>query len=113
MIDPSFRQQASAWQRQFQLRSQGSFLQRLLAWLVLGVMLLVGAVFLLFALLLSWILIPILLFRHRQRMRQFREQAARYQQAQQDGANPYAGQRQQQGTVIEGEVLRKDESELR
>ena len=37
MFDPSFRQQASAWQRQFQLRNQGSFLQRLLAWLVLGV----------------------------------------------------------------------------
>lgn len=107
MFDPSFRQQASAWQRQFQLRNQGSFLQRLLAWLVLGVMLLVGAFFLLFALLLSWILIPILLYRHRQRMRQFRGQAERYQQQQ------YSYNRSAHGNVIEGEVLRKDESEPR
>lgn len=103
MFDSSFRQQASAWQRQFQLRQQGSFLQRLLAWLVLGVMLLVGAFFLLFALMLSWILIPILLFRHRRRMRQFREQAERYQQQTSSSG----------GNVIEGEVLYKDESERR
>ncbi|CAM5225330.1 hypothetical protein [Alishewanella longhuensis] len=103
MFDSSFRQQASAWQRQFQLRQQGSFFQRLLAWLVLGVMLLVGAFFLLFALVLSWILIPILLFRHRRRMRQFREQAERYQQQ----STPPGG------NVIEGEVLHKDESERR
>lgn len=103
MFDPSFRQQASAWQRQFKLRQQGSFLQRLLAWLVLGVMLLVGAFFLLFALVLSWILIPILLFRHRQRLRRFREQAQAYQQ---QSSSPG-------GTVIEGEVLHKEENDRR
>ena len=68
MFDPSFRQQASAWQRQFQLRNQGSFLQRLLAWLVLGMMLLVGAFFLLFALLLSCTFIIIYLRYHRHRI---------------------------------------------
>lgn len=103
MFDSSFRQQASAWQRQFQLRQQGSFLQRLLAWLVLGVMLLVGAFILLFALVLSWILIPIMLYRYRQRIRRFREQAQTYQQQ-----STAAG-----GNVIEGEVLHKEESERR
>lgn len=111
MFDPSFRQQASAWQRQFKLRQQGSFLQRLLAWLVLGVMLLVGAFFLLFALVLSWVLIPILLFRYRQRLRRFREQA---QQAQQHGEQHTRSQQgASSGYIIEGEVIHKDDAERR
>lgn len=112
MFDSSFRQQASAWQRQFKLRQQGGFLQRLLAWLVLGVMLLVGAFFLLFALVLSWVLIPILLFRHRQRLRRFREQAHQAQQhAQQHNARSQQGGGS--GYIIEGEVVHKDEQERR
>lgn len=105
MFDPSFRQQTSAWQRQFQLRTQGSWWQRLLAWLALGVLLVVGAMFLIFAIMLSWILIPVLVYRHRRRMRQFREQAARYQQAA-SGQSAY-------GQIIEGEVLHKNEPEQR
>lgn len=105
MFDSSFRQQASAWQRKFQMRQQGGFLQRVLAWLVLGVMLLVGAFFLLFALVLSWILIPVLLYKHRQRMKRFQEHA---QNAQQHHSQHAAG-----GNIIEGEVIRKDEHEPR
>lgn len=103
MFDSSFRQQASAWQRKFQMRQQGGFLQRLLAWLVLGVMLLVGAFFLLFALVLSWILIPVLLYKYRKRMQRFREQAQGSQQHQHGTS----------GNIIEGEVIRKDEQEPR
>ncbi|MCC5453085.1 hypothetical protein LMJ53_15285 [Rheinheimera sp. UJ51] len=106
MFDSSFRQQAAAWQRQFQLQHRGSFLQRVLAWLVLGVMLMVGAFLLLFALVLSWVLIPILIFRHRQRMRKFREQAGQYQQQQQ--SHTRSG-----GQVIEGEVIHKDDTDPR
>lgn len=106
MFDPSFRQQASAWQRQFKLRQQGGFLQRLLAWLMLGVMLLVGAFILLFALVLSWVLIPILLFRYRQRLRRFREQAQQHGQ-QHTRSQPGASG----GYIIEGEVIHKDDAE--
>lgn len=107
MFDPSFRQQTSAWQRQFQLRTQGSWWQRLLAWLALGIMLVFGAIFLIFALMLSWILIPIFLYRHRRRMQQFRAQAARYQQQSEYSSGHDTGK------VIEGEILRKDETESR
>ena len=106
MFDSSFRQQAAAWQQQFKMRQQGSVLQRLLAWLLLGVILLVGAFFLLFALVLSWVLIPIILYRHRRRMRQFRQHAAH--------AQSHASARSDQpGAIIEGEVLSKEEHERR
>ena len=108
MFDSSFRQQAAAWQRQFQLQHRGSFLQRVLAWLVLGVMLLVGAFLLLFALVLSWVLIPILIFRHRHRMRKFRDQAGQYQQQHENQNHTRTG-----GQVIEGEVIHKDDSDSR
>jgi len=108
MFDSSFRQQAAAWQQQFRMRQQGSVLQRLLAWLLLGVILLVGAFFLLFALVLSWVLIPIMLFRHRRRMRQFRQHAAHTQSHAQASARS-----EQPGAIIEGEVLHKEEHERR
>lgn len=102
MFDSSFRQQAAAWQRQFKMQQRGGVLQRILAWLVLGVMLMLGAFFLLFALVLSWVLIPILIYRHRRKMRQFQQRAEQYQQQQQDAGR---------GQVIEGEVIHKDDNE--
>jgi predicted lipid-binding transport protein (Tim44 family) len=105
MFNSSFRQQASAWQQQFAQRKRGNVLQRLLAWLVLGVMLVMAAAILLFMLLISWLVIPILVFRYRQKMRRFaaaaRAQAEQHTSHQQDNTT---GSR-----VIEGEVLHKDE----
>lgn len=110
MFNSSFRQQAAAWQQQFAHRQRGNLLQRLLAWIVLGIMLVVAAAILLFMLLLSWLVIPIVIYRYRKKMRHFAE-AARQHAAQ----NQSHGEHQQQqnagrdNRVIEGEVLHKDE----
>ncbi|GGW55923.1 hypothetical protein [Alishewanella tabrizica] len=109
MFDSSFRQQAAAWQQQFRMRQQGSVLQRLLAWLLLGVILLIGAFFLLFALVLSWVLIPIILYRHRRRMRQFRQ----FRQHAAHAQSHASARSDQLGAIIEGEVLHKEEHERR
>ena len=109
MFNSSFRQQAAAWQQQFSQRQRGNLLQRLLAWLVLGVMLVIATAILLFMLLLSWLVIPFVIYRYRKKMRRFTE-AARQQTEQQGGQQ--SAFRQQQGRdslVIEGEVLHKDE----
>ncbi|KKO44911.1 hypothetical protein WG68_13890 [Arsukibacterium ikkense] len=105
MFNSSFRQQAAAWQQQFTQRKRGNILQRLLAWLVLGLMLIVAAAILLFVLLLSWLVIPIVIYRYRQKMRRFAEAA---QQAGQAAQNQQTAQRGD-SRVIEGEVLHKDE----
>ncbi len=108
MFNSSFRQQAASWQQRFTQRQGGNILQRLLAWVVLGVMLVVAAAILLFMLLLSWLVVPILIYRYRQKMRRFAE-AAR-QQAGQD--NPQQNSTHGDGgdsRVIEGEVLHKEE----
>lgn len=107
MFNSSFRQQAASWQQQFAQRQRGNILQRLLAWVILGVMLVVAAAILLFMLLLSWLVIPIVLYKYRKKMRQFTE-AAR-QQAEQQGqqGDPQAANRDSR--VIEGEVLHKEE----
>lgn len=105
-VNSSFKQQASAWQRQFAQRQRGNIFQRILAWLVLGVMLVVAAALLLFMLLLSWLVIPIVIYRYRQKMRRFAQaaQQAGYGQAEQQQAAARGDSR-----VIEGEVIRKDE----
>lgn len=111
MVNSSFKQQASAWQRQFSQRQRGNIFQRILAWLVLGVMLVMAAALLLFMLLLSWLVIPIVIYRYRQKMRRFTQaaqQAEFSQQGPQQSEQPQAGQRGD-SRVIEGEVIHKDE----
>ena len=110
MFNSSFRQQAATWHQQFAQRQRGNVLQRLLAWLVLGVMLVVAAAILLFMLLLSWLVIPIVIYRYRQKMRRFAE-AARQQAGQGQASQQRAEQQgESRGSrVIEGEVLHKDE----
>tara|TARA_R100000687_G_scaffold82806_1_gene83393 strand:- start:87274 stop:87651 length:378 start_codon:yes stop_codon:yes gene_type:complete len=112
MFNSSFRQQAAAWQQQFAHRQRGNLLQRLLAWIVLGIMLVVAAAILLFMLLLSWLVIPIVIYRYRKKMRRFTEAARQHaEQHQQHGGQPHdSSQRSSRDSrVIEGEVLNKDE----
>ena len=97
----SFKQQGSQWQQMFARRQSAGPLQRLLAWLILGLMLFVGAAVLVFMLLLSWILIPILLFRHRGKVKAWQQ---RQQAAQGDYSGPASGSQ-----TIEGEVLQRRE----
>ncbi|MEH8018797.1 hypothetical protein MN202_16260 [Rheinheimera muenzenbergensis] len=97
----SFKQQGQQWQQVFARGRSGGPLQRILAWLLLGLMLFIGMAVLVFMLLLSWILIPILLFRHRGKVKAWQQ---RQQQAQ--GQYRQSGNDQQ---TIEGEVLHKRE----
>jgi hypothetical protein len=96
----SFKQQNSQWQQAFARRRSAGPLQRLLAWFILGLLLLAGAAILIFMLLLSWILIPILLLRHRAKIKAWQQQ----QSARADNSTS-----QQGNTVIEGEVIHKRE----
>ena len=112
MFNSSFRQQAAAWQQQFAHRQRGNVLQRILAWIVLGIMLVVAAAILLFMLLLSWLVIPIVVYRYRKKMRRFTEAARQHaeQQHQQDGQrHNHFDRASRDSRVIEGEVLNKDE----
>jgi hypothetical protein len=97
----SFKQQGQQWQQVFARGRSGGPLQRILAWLLLGLMLFVGMALLVFMLLLSWILIPILLFRHRAKVKA-------WQQRQQAAQGNYNGQASGSQT-IEGEVLQRRE----
>lgn len=94
----SFKQHSNQWQQVFARQKKAGPLQRLLAWLFLGLLLLAGAAIFIFMLLLSWILIPILLLRHRAKIKA-------WQQRQQGSANQASSPHQ----VIEGEVIHKRE----
>jgi type III secretory pathway component EscV len=97
----SFKQQGQQWQQVFARGRSGGPLQRVLAWLLLGLMLFIGLALLVFMLLLSWILIPILLFRHRAKVKAWQQR----QQAAQGQHTPADSSRQ----TIEGEVLQRRE----
>lgn len=88
-----FSQQAQGWQQMFRRSQSGGFFSRLLAWLVLGVALTIGLIVVMSVLLLSWLLIPVLLFKKRR--------AANARQFQADGAYARHAPR---GEVIEGVV---------
>lgn len=95
----SFKQQGQQqWQQVFARSRRGGPLQRVLAWLFLGLLLFVGVTLLLVMLVLSWILIPFMLFRHRAKIKA-------WQQRQQQHSNASSSTR----TVIEGEVIQKRE----
>jgi hypothetical protein len=73
-----FTQQTHAWQQMFRRSQSGGFMARLFAWLALGLILAVGLLVVVTVLLLSWLLIPLLLFKKR-KMAQARFAAARSQ----------------------------------
>lgn len=90
----NFRQQAQSWQQQFRQVQSAGLLQRVLAWVALGIMIMLSLGVLVVVMLVSWILVPIMLYRARKQMRKAREQ---YQQ---QGRQPH-----HDGNVIEGEIV--------
>lgn len=92
MIHSSFKQKAAEWRQRFQHQQSAGFLQRFLAWLLLGVLLIVAVSVMLFLLLLSWLLIPILLYQYRRKVKAWQQ---KNQQEPTQGAS----------RVIEGEVI--------
>lgn len=98
----AFRQQAQNWQHQFRQWQSAGILQRIVAWILLGLVMMLSLVLLVFVVLLSWILIPLMLYRARKQMRQAQQSA--YQQG------TYTRQSHGEHNIIEGEVIsRKDE----
>ncbi|KKL00172.1 hypothetical protein EIK76_00890 [Rheinheimera mesophila] len=93
----NYQQQAQQWQALFRQKQQGSFLSRVLLWLVAGIMLVFAMGVLLFVLMLSWLLIPVFLYKRHQLRKQGK---SFFHQAQQQSS-------QNSGRVIEGEVLER------
>ncbi len=95
----NFQQQSQQWQALFRQKQQGSLLSRILLWLVAGIMLVFAMGVLLFILMLSWLLIPVFLYKRHQLRKQgksFFQQALQQQQSSSSECS---------GRVIEGEVL--------
>ncbi|MEE2024156.1 MULTISPECIES: hypothetical protein [Alkalimonas] len=107
MIMFSFQRQNNQWQRLWRQQQAAGPLQRILAWLVMGVLLVAGFFLILLMLLLSWLLIPLFYWRYRRKLRAFQQAASQAQQQyQQHSEQP----RRSGHRVIEGEVVdRKEE----
>ena len=103
----NYQQQAQQWQALFRQKQQGSVLSRILIWLVAGIMLVFAMGVLLVMLMLSWLLIPVFLYKRHQMRKQGAavfQQAHYYQQNHQQKPSYESS-----GRVIEGEVVeRKD-----
>ena len=65
----AFRQQAQNWQQQFRQVQSAGLLQRIFAWILLGLVMMLSLAILVVVVLLSWILIPLMLYRARKQMR--------------------------------------------
>ena len=97
----NYQQQAQQWQALFRQKQQGNWLSRLLLWLVAGIMLVFATGVLLFILMLSWLLIPVFLYKRHQLRKQgksFFQQAQQHQRSRSSECT---------GRVIEGEVLER------
>ena len=95
----NFQQQTQQWHALFRQKQQGSLLSRILMWLVAGIMLVFAMGVLLFVLMLSWLLIPVFLYKRHQLRKQGK---SFFQQAQQQSRSSEGT-----GRVIEGEVLER------
>jgi len=96
----NYRAQAEQFQQLFRQRQQGGVLSRLTLWLGLGLMLFLGVGLFVFLLLVSWLLIPVFLYKKHQlkkRMAEAFQQQQSWQQHKEDSG----------GRVIEGEVLER------
>lgn len=101
MVEPSgtkVRHKLGRWQRRWQISQSGSFLGRLLAFIVLGVAMVISLFVLIILLLLSWLLIPVMMYRARRRAT-----------AMQGSFNHQF--RQNQADVLEGELLSEQDSD--
>lgn len=101
----AFRQQAQNWQQQFRQLQSAGLLQRIFAWILLGLVMMLSLALLVFVVLLSWILIPLMLYRARKQMR--KAQDAGYQR--QQFSQRHSQQSRHETNIIEGEVISRKE----
>ena len=78
-----FSQHAQGWQQMFRRSQSGGFFSRLFAWLMLGVVLTVGLLLIVSVLVLSWLLIPVLMYKRRRALKARFETERAYRQASQ------------------------------
>lgn len=94
-----FSQHAQGWQQMFRRSQSGGFFSRLFAWLMLGVALMVGLLLIVTVLLLSWLLIPVLMYKRRRALKARGDAGHNYRQS-------------SQGDVIEGIVREVKEDKV-
>lgn len=99
MDQNGFNERMQHFRAQMHQQQQRGPVQRIFAWLLLGLVLIIGLTLLVVSLLLSWLLIPLMLYRGRQRRRA--EQQAR--------ASSSDGSQRRHSQVIEGEIVDKDQ----
>lgn len=92
-----FRQQRAAMQAQLRQSQSSSWLKRILVWLLLGVLMIFSLAALLFLVLLSWLLVPLMIYRGRRMMRR------------QQTADTHKTRHRQDNHTIEGEIISRDE----
>ncbi len=97
MTSSFFRQQRQAWQQRIAMQHKAGWWQRLLAWLLMGVLLLVGLFAFTFFLFISWIIIPIWLWRWQKKVKTWQQ------------TQHYHRQQHSPSQIIEGEVITKKE----
>lgn len=96
MYSSFIKQQRQAWQQRFAAHQQVGWFQRLVAWLFIGLLLMVGMAALALLIVLSWVIIPLWLWRFHRR--------ARAWQQQEDNSTV-----KRRPEVIEGEVIAREE----
>ncbi|WP_300496727.1 hypothetical protein [uncultured Methylophaga sp.] len=102
----AFRQQAQNWQQQFRQVQSAGLLQRIFAWILLGLVMMLSLAILLVVVLLSWILIPLMLYRARKQMRKAQQAGNQHQKFSQRSSR----QSRHETHIIEGEIIsRKDD----
>ncbi|AFI85585.1 hypothetical protein [Methylophaga nitratireducenticrescens] len=101
----AFRQQAQNWQQQFRQVQSAGFLQRIFAWILLGLVMMLSLALLVVVVLLSWILIPLMLYRAQKQMRKAQQADNQHQQFSQRSSR----QSRHETHIIEGEIISRKE----
>ncbi|WP_292756103.1 hypothetical protein [Methylophaga sp. UBA2689] len=101
----AFRQQAQNWQQQFRQVQSAGLLQRIFAWILLGLVMMLSLAILVVVVLLSWILIPLMLYRARKQMRKAQQAGSQHQQFSQRSSR----QSRHETHIIEGEIISRKE----
>lgn len=101
----AFRQQTQNWQQQFRQLQSAGLLQRIFGWILLGLVIMLSLTLLVFVILLSWILIPLMLYRARRQMRKAQEAGYQRQQFSQRSTQ----QASDEANIIEGEIISRQD----
>ena len=118
MYRSRFKAYTAAMQNKLKEANNSGIFARLLAWVMLGMLLVVGLAVFVVMLLLSWLLIPIMIWRAKHRMADFQRRAQNAnasspysRKSEHNNGSSYSGGRgeAESGRVFEAEVIDKSE----